>query len=156
MKRTAKLKANLSPTMNGIVSAAIHVGGGAGQGRAAFPTHPCIFIPLDGKTPLEKPKSSEQIDIIDFTVPVQDEHTLTLTRGTRFRKITVLGETKPTIALSNLCNELPHDIDPDREFGQYYHVLDVVKDDRLVPKVSFFGGDQDCNRQAKIRVGGDV
>jgi hypothetical protein len=156
MKRTATLKGDLSPSMDGIVSAAIHVGGGAGEGRAAFPTHPCVFIPLNGKKPLGKPASSEQIDIIDFTVSVPDEHTLTLTRGDEIHKITVLGDTKPTIALSNLCNELPHEIDLDREFGQYYHVLEVVKDDRLVPKVSFFGGDQDCNRQAKIRVGGDV
>lgn len=153
--REAELKASLEPGKGSIVSAAVIVGGGRAYASTAFHTPPCSFIALsDANTqePTRLRDAKAQIDIIDITLPPAHVHLLTLKNKRETHHITLNAGMAPTIGLSNLCNELPHTIDVDREFAQYYHVLQTVADDRLVPKVVAFGGDEDCNRPTRICV----
>jgi len=152
-KRKATLRADLQPATDAIVSASIFVGGGRARASAAFHTPPCAFIALsDAKhsIPERRRDPKFQTDIIDITLPAATVHQVSLKRRDETKHITLNENTSPAVGFSNLCSELPHVVDVDHEFAQYYRLLENVGEDRLVPKVVPSGGDEDCNRQAKI------
>jgi hypothetical protein len=155
--RQARLKATINPWDGGGVNTAIIVRTGVARAKTGFHTPPCEFIALNDPNPIrpviQRPRKS-QIDMIDIEIPPADEHTLTLRNRRATHTIVLRNHAELAIAFSNLCYELPHEVDVDREFAQYYHVLEEVADDRLVPKVAASGGDEDCNRPSRISVEG--
>jgi hypothetical protein len=162
VSRDARLRsdADLMPSDNGIVRATVTVGGGEALARAAFPTPPAAFVPLSQPSKIVV-ELRNHTDIIDIVLPPADTHRVTLRRGETVKHITLQkgedGENgepgaTPTVAFSNMCSALPHTVDIDFEFAQYYQIFQTVAPDRLVPRVSRTGGDKDCNRQARIRV----
>jgi hypothetical protein len=164
MNRDPKLRTetDLRPGLHGIVRAAVTIGRGDAKARAAFPTPSAAFNPLSDPKKAGDPIITPRFhtDIIDIELPPADAHRVILREGATEAHITLKqgknekGEevVPPAVAISNLCSELPHAVKVDFEFAQYYRVLQDVAPDRLVPIVSASAGDEDCNRQARIRV----
>lgn len=153
--RRAKLRSDLRPARRGIVAAAITVGGGVGHARTGFHTPPSVFVPLSAAGEAElniRREAKFQTDLVEIVLPVDASRRLTLAdEGGATGQITLREGIGLTIGISNLCNELPHQVTVDREFGQYYQILEYVAADRLVPLVMASAGDEDCNRQARFR-----